>query len=127
MIDHVSVRVSDLAASSTFYDRILGILGLARLFEDGRRVGYGKTYPEFWINLREGASRLPDDSGFHICLRARSKEAVARFHETAVELGARSDGHPGLRKAALVDYFAAFVVDYDGNKIEVMTVPENDP
>lgn len=123
MIDHVSLPVSDLVRASAFYDAVLAPLHMVRLFESESRIGYGKSYPEFWINLRVPAEMVPDGTGFHICLRARSAEAVTAFHDVAVRSGGRSDGAPGLRKATMVTYFAAFIRDPDNNKIEAMTVP----
>src|SRR5258708_22189760 len=63
MIDHISVGVSDLERSAKFYEAILATLGLARLVTRPRTIGFGKAYPEFWINLREGTSRVPPESG----------------------------------------------------------------
>lgn len=125
MIDHVSVPVSDLAASAAFYDRVLEPLGYSRLVERETTVGFGKKYPEFWLNLRPGMARVPDDTGNHAALRARSKEAVTAFHEAAVALGGSDDGAPGDRPAAMTTYFGAFIRDPDGNKIEVMTFPRD--
>ena len=60
-------------------------------------VGFGKTYPEFWINERAAWTRVADDSGVHICLRAPDTEAVDAFHAAALAAGGTSDGAPGLR------------------------------
>ena len=77
MIDHVSVPVADLAAAARFYDRVLEPLGMRRLVERERTVGYGSRYPEFWLNLRDGHVGKPD-SGHHVCLRARDDGCRAR-------------------------------------------------
>ena len=74
MIDHVSLAVSDLARAVAFYERVLAPLGLTKLVVRERMVGFGKSYPEVWINLREGMTRLPAESGAHIALRARTAE-----------------------------------------------------
>ena len=63
------------------------------------------------------------DTGAHICLRARSVEAVREFHARALANGGRDDGAPGPRKGEMTDYFGAFIRDLDGNKIEAMTIP----
>lgn len=123
MIDHISIAVSDLAASAAFYDRVLAPLGMTRLAERPATVGFGKRYPEFWLNLRPGLSPVGADTGIHVCLRARSEEAVSAFHDAAIAAGGRSDGEPGMRKAAMTDYFGAFIRDLDGNKIEAVTFP----
>ena len=123
MIDHVSVGVRDLDRSARFYEATLAPLGLARLVTRPATVGFGKIYPEFWINLRAGMTPVAPESGIHICLRARSAEAVDAFHAAALSAGGRSDGAPGLRPHDRVKYYAAFVVDPDGNRIEAVTFP----
>ncbi|WP_315797636.1 VOC family protein [Bradyrhizobium sp. SZCCHNRI3043] len=123
MIDHISVGVSDLARSAQFYERALAPLGLTRLVERPSTVGYGKTYPEFWINLRPAMARVPADTGSHLCFRARSTAEVDAFHAAALEAGGVSDGLPGLRPHDRVRYYAAFVLDPDGNRIEAVTFP----
>jgi catechol 2,3-dioxygenase-like lactoylglutathione lyase family enzyme len=120
VIDHVSVAVSDIRKSAAFYERVLAPLGLAKIVDRGVSVGFGKTYPELWLNLREGLAPVPHSTGVHIALRARSEDAVRAFHAAALELGGRDAGAPGSRQAALTTYFGAFVFDLDGNKIEAV-------
>ena len=121
MIDHVSVAVRDLAASARFYEAVLSTLGFAVLERRPATVGFGKTYPEFWINLRPGMASVPADSGTHICLRARAIADVDAFHAAALGAGGTSDGAPGRRPHDRVAYYAAFVRDPDGNRIEAVT------
>jgi catechol 2,3-dioxygenase-like lactoylglutathione lyase family enzyme len=123
MIDHVSVAVSDLERSAQFYERTLAPLGLARLVSRPATVGFGKTYPEFWINLRAELVRSGPASGSHVCLRASSTDAVDAFHAAALDAGGTSDGEPGRRPHDRVPYYAAFIVDPDGNRIEAVTFP----
>jgi catechol 2,3-dioxygenase-like lactoylglutathione lyase family enzyme len=123
MIDHISVGVSDLERSATFYEAALGALGLTRVVTRPRTIGFGKTYPEFWINLREGMPHVPPESGVHICLRAKTTVEVDAFHAAALSAGGASDGAPGIRPHDRVRYYAAFVVDPDGNRIEAVTFP----
>ena len=123
MIDHVSVGVSDLERSARFYGATLTPLGLSRLVTRPATVGFGKSYPEFWINLRAGMAQVAPDGGVHVCLRAKSIGEVDAFHAAALKAGGRSDGAPGLRPHDRVRYYAAFVVDPDGNRIEVVTFP----
>jgi catechol 2,3-dioxygenase-like lactoylglutathione lyase family enzyme len=123
MLDHVSVGVRDLERSARFYEPTLAPLGLSRLVTRPESVGFGKAYPEFWINLRAGLARAEHGSGTHICFRARSAEAVDAFHAAAIESGGSSDGVPGLRPHDRVRYYAAFIVDPDGNRIEAVTFP----
>jgi len=124
MIDHVSVAVSDIRRSTAFYSAILQPLGYSAMVSDEARVGFGKKYPELWLNLRKPYPQMPLDSGAHICLRARSVEMVEAFHAAALQSGGSSFGAPGPREAAMTSYFGAFIQDPDGNKIEVMTVPQ---
>jgi len=125
MIDHVSIPVRDLAASAAFYMRVLAPLGYAKLVERPHTVGFGKRYPEFWLNLRADMGASPTDPGTHIALRASSEEAVRTFHAAALEMGGASDGDPGPRQAAMTTYFGAFIRDPDGNKIEAVTFPKS--
>jgi catechol 2,3-dioxygenase-like lactoylglutathione lyase family enzyme len=101
MIDHVSIAVRDLDAATRFYEAVLGALGLSKLEARPATVGFGKTYPEFWINLRAGMMPLAPTSGAHVCFRARSTELVDAFHAAALAAGALSDGAPGFRSRRL--------------------------
>jgi catechol 2,3-dioxygenase-like lactoylglutathione lyase family enzyme len=126
MIDHVSVGVSDLERAARFYELALAPLGLSRLVTRPATVGFGKTYPEFWVNLRAGMAEVAPESGVHICLRAKTTDDVDAFHTAALRVGGRSDGAPGLRPHDRVRYYAAFVIDPDGNRIEAVTFPKDD-
>ena len=121
MIDHISVAVSDIAASKAFYEAVLAPLNMVMFVDFGDRVGFGKKYPEFWINARPGVAKVSDDTGVHICLRAPSQEAVDGFFTAALEKGGRSDGDPAIRPATITEYYGAFIRDLDGNKIEAVT------
>ena len=121
MIDHVSVPVRDLAASAAFYERVLAPLGYTRLVERPATVGFGKKYPEFWLNLRANMPPIPADTGMHVCLRAPSEDAVRAFHTLALEHGGGSDGEPRPRQGEMTAYYGAFIKDPDGNKIEAIT------
>ncbi len=122
MIDHISVAVSDLSRAMRFYEAVLGALGYETIDVRGSTVGFGKQYSEFWINARPEMTPIPSRSGAHICLRARSSEAVDAFHAAALANGGASDGLPGLRPhERLKGYYAAFIRDHDGNRIEAVT------
>lgn len=123
MIDHVSIAVSDLARSTVFYERLLATIGLTKLVDRPTTVGFGKRYPEFWLNARPGRPPEPDGTGTHICLRARSEDMVDAFYEQALADGGRDDGAPGPRQGAMTVYYGAFVLDPDGNKLEAVTFP----
>ena len=120
MIDHISIGVSDLERARGFYAPVLGTLGFTQLRDwPGAAAGFGKRYPEFWINYRPGLT--VSDNGTHVCLRAPSAEIVDAFHAAAVAAGGVSDGVPGLRPKYNAHYYAAFVRDPDGNRIEAVT------
>ena len=122
MIDHVSVAVRDLGKAEPFYAALLAPLGMRKLREwPNAALGFGKKYPEFWINRRAAMARVADDSGVHICLRATDTRAVEDFHAAALNAGGTSDGAPGLRTEYHSSYYAAFVRDPDGNRIEAVT------
>lgn len=120
MIDHVSVGVADLEKSAAFYSAVLDTIGMAKLIEKPGTVGFGKSYPEFWINQRPDLSPAKD-GGSHVCLRCREKSMVHEFHDVALKHGGTDAGEPGLRSDYKPDYYAAFICDLDGNKLEVVT------
>ena len=121
MIDHVSIAVRDLNACGLFYDAVLTAIGFSRLVTRPGTIGFGKKYPEFWLNERRAMTPVDADSGTHICLRASSIEAVQAFHAAATAAGGVSDGAPGPRPDYAAGYYAAFVRDPEGNKIEAVT------
>jgi catechol 2,3-dioxygenase-like lactoylglutathione lyase family enzyme len=127
MIDHISISVRDLSKSEAFYAAVLAPLGFSKMREwPDAAIGFGKKHPEFWINKRAGMPRVADDSGVHICLRAPDTASVAAFHAAALKAGGTSDGEPGLRPHYNSRYYAAFVRDLDGNRIEAVTfLPES--
>ena len=125
MIDHVSLQVRDLEAATAFYDASLGALGYRPLVRRGAQVGFGKGYPELWLNARPSAGPRAEDDGGHLCLRARDEAAVRAFHAAAMRAGGRDDGAPGPRQAANTPYFAGFVRDPDGNRLECATFPRS--
>ena len=124
MIDHVSVAVRDLDSAARFYEAALASLGLTRLVTRPATIGFGKAYPEFWINLRATISATDEGSGVHIALRAKTTGEVDAFHAAALASGGHCDGPPGIRPHDRVKYYAAFVIDPDGNRIEAVTFPE---
>ncbi len=126
MIDHISIAVRDLAAAARFYEIVLGALGLAKLESRPATVGFGKTYSEFWINRRADMTPVAATSGAHVCFRARTREQVDSFHAAALAAGGLSDGAPGLRPHdGEGGYYAAFIRDPDGNRIEAVTFVES--
>lgn len=121
MIDHVSIGVHDLQASTRFYETVLATLGQGKLEVRAATVGFGKRYPELWLNHRPAMRPVDEDCGGHVCLRAPSTQAVDAFHAAALTAGGVSDGIPGLRPQHGEGYYAAFIRDPDGNRIEAVT------
>jgi catechol 2,3-dioxygenase-like lactoylglutathione lyase family enzyme len=122
MIDHISIAVRDLSAAGKFYEALLAPLGMKNVREwPDAAIGFGKDYPQFWINQRAEMARLSADSGVHTCLRAPDTAAVDAFHAAALAGGGESDGVPGLRPEYNARYYAAFIRDPDGNRIEAVT------
>jgi catechol 2,3-dioxygenase-like lactoylglutathione lyase family enzyme len=119
MIDHVSIGTRDLEMSRQFYAAVLATIGLTQLRAWPTAIGFGKTYPEFWINHRPGLT--PSDNGVHVCLRAPSTQAVDAFHAAALAAGGADDGAPGLRPEYSAHYYGAFIRDPDGNRVEAVT------
>ncbi len=126
MIDHVSIEVSNLDAATSFYLGILAPLGMSQLVSRENTSGFGKTYPEFWLNARPNMKEVSCDSGAHVCLRCASRGAVIAFHEAALAGGGSDAGAPVDREGAQTLYFGAFIFDIDGNKIEAVTFPGKD-
>ncbi len=126
MIDHISVGVADLKAAGKLYEAALQVLGMAKIVDEPDTCGFGKDYPEFWLNYRPDG-QVADDSGMHICLRARSVVAVKAFHAAALASGASCAGEPGFRPQYSKQYYAAFINDLDGNKIEAVTFADPEP
>ena len=93
MIDHVSVPVSNLSRSGVFYERVLAPLGMSRLVSREATIGFGKRYPELWLNLRPDW-KAPPDGGMHLCLRAQTEASVRAFHAEALACGGTDDGAP---------------------------------
>ena len=122
MIDHVSLPVRDLEAARAFYAAVLAPLGYALLVTRPHTIGFGKKYPEVWMNLRPAHVPVAN-SGAHLALRAPSEEAVRAFHAAALAAGGSCDGAPSPRRAEMTPYFGAFILDPDGNKIEAVAFP----
>ena len=117
MIDHISIAVRDLDRSARFYQGVLAAIGYEKLVVRPRTIGFGKAYPEFWLNLRAIMAPVEADGGSHVALRVRTIELVDAFHAAALAAG----GTSGLRPQHGEGYYAAFIRDPDGNRIEAVT------
>ena len=123
MFDHLSLGVADLARATAFYDAALGALGHVRLFESARAVSYGPpgfTGEAPFAVIAHGDAARPPGAGFHLAFAAPDRAAVARFHAAALAAGGVDDGAPGVRERYGPGYFAAFVVDPDGHRVEAV-------
>ena len=122
MLDHLSIGVSDLARAAAFYDAALAALGYVRLFSNQHSVGYGApgAKDEAFALLAAGSEARAPGTGCHIALQAASREAVAAFHAAALRMGGADEGAPGLRPQYGAGYYAAFVRDLDGFRLEAV-------
>lgn len=123
MFDHISVGVSDLDRSVAFYDAALSPLGYVRLWMQPRAAGYG--VPGFtgeapFAIIRFGDEMRGPEPGLHLAFAAQSREAVDGFHAAGVAHGGTCDGPPGIREHYNPGYYAAFVVDPDGHRLEAV-------
>lgn len=121
MLHHLSFAVTDLNRSAAFYDAALATLGYRRVWEDAIFIGYGVNEGAdiFALKLRPENAGVPGD-GFHVAFAAPSREAVLRFHEVALAHGGTDNGGAGLHPDYGPDYFAAFIIDPDGYRIEAV-------
>lgn len=121
MLHHLSFGVSNLVLAGAFYDAALGALGFVRVFEDANAIGYGlvKHEDKLCLKLQPNGATAPG-AGFHVAFAAPSREAVDRFHSAALRVGGHENGAPGLRPEYGPHYYAAFLVDPDGHRIEAV-------
>jgi catechol 2,3-dioxygenase-like lactoylglutathione lyase family enzyme len=119
-IAHVSIGTNDFPRAKAFYDAVLATLQIECLEDTEDGSGYGRGVPQFWVGFpHDGADATPGN-GVHVCFQAHSMEEVQAFHARALELGGRDEGKPGLRREYADNYYAAFVRDLDGNKVEAV-------
>lgn len=117
MFDHIGLRVSDLDASVRFYTAALEPLGAVLASRDDDGAGFGpKGAPCLWLH----AARASKKTGAHVALRAKSRKAVDGFHAAGLAAGGKDNGAPGLRLDYSPTYYAAFLVDPDGNNVEAV-------
>jgi catechol 2,3-dioxygenase-like lactoylglutathione lyase family enzyme len=118
MINHVSIGVRDIAATKRFYDAAFAPLGYTALSESEGGLGYGREAAAFWISRTQRPVPADADSGLHFCVDAPSRQSVDAFHAAALRAGGRDNGKPGLRADYGANYYAAFVIDPDGYRLE---------
>ena len=124
MLGHISYGVCDLSRARLFYDAIMAALGYARVDADERGVGYGQAGTQMEHLLLRAVDRpvqLPGE-GFHLCFDAPDRAAVDAFHAAGVAAGGIDNGAPGLRPHYGPNYYAAFLIDPDGYRLEAKVV-----
>ena len=122
IMHHVSIGVTDHAASVAFYEKVLGTIGAKKVFDFPNAVAFGKQFPEFWVQLPGDGQAAGTANGTHFAFIAPSKDAVQAFYDAALEAGGSGDGEPGPRPDYGPDYYGCFVRDLDGHKIEAAIV-----
>lgn len=120
MLHHVSLPVSDLAASKVLYDAILGALGYRCVFHVDTAVGYGLEDGKDKLCLKLADPAIAAGEGFHLALDAGTQKEVNAFHAAAIKAGASDNGEPGLRPQYGPNYYAAFIIDLDGHRLEAV-------
>jgi catechol 2,3-dioxygenase-like lactoylglutathione lyase family enzyme len=117
MIDHLGFEVADLGRSAAFYDALFFPLGIRRMFESERALAYGINDARFWITDR---GRRPDGGFGHVAFEASGRAAVDAAYAAGLGAGGRSDGPPGPRRQYGPRYYAAYLLDPDGLRVEVV-------
>lgn len=116
MVDHIGLRVTDIAASVRFFKAALAPLGHVLASQGDDYAGFGPPgAPALWLHLSAERGR-----GTHVALRAPDRAAVQRFHAAGLDAGARDNGAPGLRPDYAPNYYAAFLIDPDGHNVEAV-------
>src|SRR5690348_10879735 len=118
MLDHVSIGVRDLAAARRFYDAALNPLGYRCLSAGEAALGYGRDAGAFWVHAVARPVPADPESGLHVCFAAPTRDSVDAFHAAALAAGGRDNGKPGLRPEYSPDYYAGFIIDPEGYRIE---------
>jgi catechol 2,3-dioxygenase-like lactoylglutathione lyase family enzyme len=118
IIDHLGFEVADLERSARFYDAVLGRLGIRRQFQSPAAVAWGDNSPQFWIVQR---GRAPQPGYGHVAVSATSRPAVDAAYNAGLEHGGSDDGPPGPRPNYGPRYYAAYLRDPDGLRVELVT------
>ncbi len=122
ILSHVSVGTANYDSAVQFYDKVMATLGISRIFHepDYKATAYGKQFPEFWIQAPINGEPATVGNGSHVAFLANDRESVDAFYQAALAAGALDDGKPGTRPQYSEAYYACFVRDLDGHKIEAM-------
>ena len=126
MLHHLSLGALDIDSAARFYDAVLAPLGYVRVWsdlrpgEDEQAVGYGPPGSDDKLCIKQVDTSVSGMPGFHLAFAAESRSAVQAFHAAALAAGGRDNGPPGLRPDYGEHYYAAFVVDPEGHRLEVV-------
>lgn len=120
MLDHIGIEVSDYKKALEFYQKILAPLGYELLMEVQGYAGFGEKggagpIAAFWLHQGSAPSQK-----LHIAFQAKNRQAVDAFYQAAIAAGAKDNGKPGVRDIYHRNYYAAFVLDFDGRNIEAV-------
>ncbi|MBO6667956.1 VOC family protein [Parvibaculum sp.] len=113
MYDHIELKVKDLGKAAGFYGAVLKPLGAKLCYDDAAMKGFGAKTPALY--LAKGAGK-----GIHLAFTAPSRAAVDKFYEVGLEAGGKDNGKPGIRADYAPTYYAAFLIDPDGNNVEAV-------
>ena len=120
MLDHISISVTDLERSIAFYDATLAALGFVRVWTYAAAAGYGFANEDDRFAIKTEATPRLAHEQMHIAFAAKTRDAVARFHAVGIALGARDEGAPGLCPEYGAGYYASFLRDPDGYRLEAV-------
>ena len=121
MLGHLSLGVDNLERATRFYDATMAAIGCQRVWTSAKGAGYGEPGGPDRLALfaHPGAARAPGP-GFHLAFKAADRAAVDRFHAAGLSHGGSDAGAPGLRAHYSPTYYAAFLLDPDGHKLEAV-------
>lgn len=115
---HASIGTNDFERAVAFYDKVMATIGAEKKMSVPGAVAYGRMFPEFWVQQPIDGGPATVGNGTHFGLYAATKDQVDDFFKTAIEAGATSEGEPGPRPDYGPSYYACFIRDLDGHKVE---------
>lgn len=124
MLDHVSIPATDIAAAEAFYDAVMAAIGVPKMWGSDTGLGYGERcdgeYPDrTYLSIKLSDAVTPNAQR-HWCFKAPDREAVDAFWKAGLDNGGTDDGPPGIREVYHSSYYAAFLIDPSGNRVEAV-------